>query len=177
MKPVYGVHLARVRANDDPEQLGRVRVVVPDVSAKAELWARVATLSAGPNRGTWFVPEAGDEVLVAFEAGDPRRPYVIGSLWSDDARPPETDPARKVVRERSLELEDGDGNELALDPGGVRVRAPARVTIQAGTLELSSSATDVSTGMARFSGVVQTDTLVATSVVAQSYTPGAGNIW
>jgi phage baseplate assembly protein V len=177
MNPVYGIHLARVAGNDDPEQLGRVRAVVPSVSGKDELWARVATLSAGPNRGTWFVPEVGDEVLVAFEAGDSRRPYVLGSLWNDKARPPETDPARKVVRERSLELGDENGNEVSLNPGGVHLRASAKVTIQASTLTLSSGATDVTTGMARFSGVVQTDTLIASSVVAQSYTPGAGNIW
>jgi phage baseplate assembly protein V len=177
MEPVYGVHLARVAANNDPEQLGRVRVVIPSVSPRRGDWARVATLSAGPNRGTWFVPEVGDEVLVAFEAGDVRRPYVLGALWNESARPPETDPARKAVCERSLALEDGSGNEIRLDPAGVRVQAPAKVTIQASGFELSSGATDVNTGIARFSGTVQTATLIATSVVAQSYTPGAGNIW
>jgi phage baseplate assembly protein gpV len=147
------------------------------VSPRRGAWARVATLSAGPDRGTWFVPEVGDEVLVAFEAGDPHRPYVLGSLWNANARPPETDPARKVVCEVSLALEDRNGNEVTLDSAGVRVRAPAKVTIQTGSFELSSGVADVNTGIARFAGTVQTATLIATSVVAQSYTPGAGNIW
>ena len=177
MEPVYGVHRASVVANDDPEQLGRVRIVVPDVAARKEIWARVATLSAGPGRGTWFVPEVGDEVLVAFEAGDPRQPYVLGSLWSQAARPPETDPARKVVQEPTLEVEDTNGNGIVLEPGGIRIRSAANVKVQTSTLELSSGIVYVNAGMARFGGVVQTDTLIATSVVAQSYTPGAGNVW
>ena len=177
MEPVYGVHLARVTANDDPEQLGRVRLVALGVTGKEEFWARVATLSAGPNRGTWFIPEVDDEVLVAFEAGDLRRPIVIGSLWNDVARPPETDPARKVVRERGIEVEDTNGNGIVLEPGGIRIRASANVKVQTSTLELSAGVTYVNAGLTRFSGVVQTETLIATSVIAQSYTPGAGNIW
>ena len=41
--------------------------------ASYEAWARLATLMGGPNRGSWFIPESGDEVLVCFEGGDPRR--------------------------------------------------------------------------------------------------------
>ena len=40
-------------------------------------------MMAGRNRGTWFVPEAGDEVLVAFEHGDVKEPYVIDALWCE----------------------------------------------------------------------------------------------
>ena len=48
-------------------------------------------MMAGRNRGTWFVPEVGDEVLVAFEHGDVKEPYVIGALWK--TRPPAESPA------------------------------------------------------------------------------------
>jgi phage baseplate assembly protein gpV len=177
MEPVYGVHVARVTANDDPEELGRVRLVVPDVTARKEVWARVATLSAGPGRGTWFVPEVGDEVLVAFEGGDPQRPYVLGSLWNAAARPPETEPAKKVVREPGLELRDANGNLIALEPPGIRIQSVASLKVSASTLELTGSIVYVNSSFTRFSGTIQADTLIATSVVAQSYTPGAGNIW
>ena len=55
-----------------------------------EAWARQATLMAGNDRGTWFIPEVDDELLVVFEAGDPSRPYVIGALWNGRDAPPET---------------------------------------------------------------------------------------
>ena len=45
---------------------------------------------AGRNRGSWFVPDAGDEVLVVFEAGDVEQPFVIGSLWNSTNPPPMT---------------------------------------------------------------------------------------
>ena len=54
--------------------------------------------------------------------------------------------------------------------GKVKIESPA-------TLELSAAMVEVNAGMARFSGVVQCSTLIANSVVASSYTPGAGNIW
>ena len=90
MATLQGVYSASVLDNHDPEGLARVRVRVSglaDTTGGNELWARVATMMAGRNRGTWFMPEAGDEVLVAFERGDLRVPYVIGALWNAKARP------------------------------------------------------------------------------------------
>src|SRR3954454_2165145 len=82
----YGVFPAQVSDNQDPDNQGRVKVKLPwspDASGGAyETWARLSTLMAGGSRGTWFVPEVGDEVLVAFEGGQPRRPYVLGALWN-----------------------------------------------------------------------------------------------
>ena len=54
------------------------------------MWARIATLMAGKERGTYFIPEVGDEVLVAFEHGDIHYPYIIGSLWNGKEKPFET---------------------------------------------------------------------------------------
>jgi uncharacterized protein involved in type VI secretion and phage assembly len=177
MEPVYGVYCGNVTANDDPEQLGRVRVVVPDVTGKDAPWARVATLNAGPGRGTWFVPEPGDEVVVVFEGGDTRRPLVLGSLWNAASPPPATDPNRAVIRVRAITVEDQNGNRITLEPGGPRVITSATLRAQVGMLETDASVCSFNTGIARFAGVVQTQTLVANSVVAFSYTPGAGNIW
>lgn len=90
----WGCFPALVTDNRDPEGLGRVAVKLPwfpDPAGEGyEAWARVATLMAGSNRGSWFIPDIGDEVLVMFEAGDPRRPVVIGALWNGQDTPPET---------------------------------------------------------------------------------------
>jgi phage baseplate assembly protein V len=177
MEPMYGVYRGKVTATDDPDQLGRVRVTVSGVRGSERAWAHVATLAAGPNRGTWFIPEIGDEVVVAFEAGDPRRPIVLGSLWTPDARPPSTDTSRAVIRVRAIDIEDQSGNELTLEPAGIRVRTPVTLRAHVTVLEANASTCSFNTGIARFSGSVQTQTLIANSVIASSYTPGAGNIW
>jgi uncharacterized protein involved in type VI secretion and phage assembly len=131
----YGVYPALVRDVKDPDGQGRVKVSLPwspDTGGGGyEAWARLATLMAGNNRGTWFVPDTGDEVLVTFEGGDPRRPYVVGGLWNGSDAPPDSmDGAgnnyRKVVRSRNgvrVTLDDQDGQEkLILEtPGGQKI--------------------------------------------------------
>ena len=103
---VNGVVPALVTNNTDPDRLGRVKLTFPWLSEHNESdWARVASLMAGQNRGAVFLPEVGDEVLVAFEHGDINYPYVLGSLWNAADRPPETnDNGRndvRVIRSRS----------------------------------------------------------------------------
>ena len=87
----FGVYSALVCDILDPDGLGRVKVTLPwspDAGgAGYEAWARLATLMAGNNRGSWFIPDVDDEVLVSFEGGDPRRPVVLGSLWNGKDRP------------------------------------------------------------------------------------------
>ena len=100
-------------------------------SAAYEAWARLATLMAGNNRGTWFIPDVDDEVLVMFEAGNPRRPFVVGAMWNGaDAPPEEMDGAGnnhlKVIRSRNgvrVVLDDTDGQEQLIveTPGGQRI--------------------------------------------------------
>ena len=128
----YGVYPALVTDVVDPDGQGRVRVELPwspDPEGDSyEAWARLATMMAGPDRGSWFVPDEDDEVLVTFEAGNPRRPYVVGALWNGQDDPPEQmDSAgrndKKVLRSRSgvqITLDDTDGQEtLKLEtPGG-----------------------------------------------------------
>jgi len=183
---------------------------VPGV-ADTGIWARVATMMAGRNRGTMFIPDVGDEVLVAFERGDLRLPYVIGALWNGKDTPPvsSADAATtRMIRSRSgvtfriddkatslvietpggqritlqdgpgtVRIEDENGNSMTLATSGVTVNASAKVTVNASTVEVNAGMITVNAGMSRFSGVVQCDTLVANSVAAASYTPGAGNIW
>jgi phage protein D len=79
--PIAGVVPALVTDVNDPNNLGRIKVSFPWLSdTYASDWARMVQVGAGDNRGASFLPEVNDEVLVAFEQGDWRRPYVIGSL-------------------------------------------------------------------------------------------------
>lgn len=115
-----GVVIGIVTNNKDPDELGRVRVSFPWFSDDDESeWARVASLMAGNDRGMFFLPEVDDEVLVAFEQGDIRRPYIIGSLWNGvDVVPAEfsNDGENNVrlIKSRSghlIKLDDTDGSE------------------------------------------------------------------
>lgn len=117
---VSGVVVGVVTNNQDPEGMGRVKVKFPWLSDENESnWARVATPTAGQGRGFYFLPEVEDEVLVAFEQGDVRFPYVVGSLWNGkDAPPASNDDGKnnvRVIKSRSghvVRLSDEDGKEL-----------------------------------------------------------------
>ncbi|GMT48089.1 MAG: phage tail protein [bacterium] len=90
-KKTAGVAAGIVTNNQDPDGLGRVKIKFPWLSDDNESdWVRIATFMAGSERGSFFLPEVGDEVLVAFEHGDINHPYVIGALWNGVATPPET---------------------------------------------------------------------------------------
>jgi len=129
----YGVAPATVIDITDPDGHGRVQVTLPwcpdSGGGRYEAWARVATLFAGKDRGSWFMPEVGDELLVAFEHGDPTRPYVLGALWNGSDTPPESANAQnnlKIIKSRNgvtVTLDDSNGQEkLILEtPGGQKV--------------------------------------------------------
>jgi uncharacterized protein involved in type VI secretion and phage assembly len=109
---IYGAAIGLVINNLDSIGEGRVQLQLPWLPGY-EPWARVAVLSAGMSRGTYFIPQVGDEVLVIFNHGDIREPYVIGSLWNTTDRPPAlltTDPVNKrIIRTplgHQIEFED-----------------------------------------------------------------------
>ncbi len=79
---LHGVYRGVVADVDDPEQGGRVKVNVPAVMGDDAIWAPV--LSHGHRV---FVPDPGAEIVVAFEAGDPTMPIVIGTLPAGPAPP------------------------------------------------------------------------------------------
>src|SRR5262249_45327873 len=123
-------------------------------------WAKVASPMAGKGRGFFFRPEVGDEVLVAFEQGDARRPYVIGAVWSTADTPPPDDGQRgknnwRFIRSRSghlITLDDTAGSELieVVDKdGNCRVLLDAakkkiRVACDQGDVEVSTGQGKVS---------------------------------
>lgn len=85
---VYGLVLGLVTKNKDPEKLGRVKVKYHMLDQQVESdWCRVVTFYAGPNRGSYFVPEVDDEVVIGFEHGDVNFPYILGSVWNGKDKP------------------------------------------------------------------------------------------
>ena len=165
---IYGVAVGLVIDNKDPQALGRVRLKLPALSDdEIGHWARIAVLMAGADRGTFFPPEVGDEVLVAFEHGDIARPYVLGGLWNGQDKPPETNADGKnnlrLVKSRSghlIRLDDSDGaekieivdksggNSITIDTANnaITITSAADVTIDApqGTLKLSAQTIEIS---------------------------------
>ena len=116
---IQGVVVGIVTNNEDPEKLGRVKVMIPRISSEDEShWARVCSFMSGNDRGAFFLPEVDDEVLLAFEHGDINTPYVIGSLRNGkDSLPQEngegTDDIR-LIKSRSghlIVMDDTDGSE------------------------------------------------------------------
>lgn len=81
---IQGLQIGIVTAlESDPESQDRIRVRLPIINAAEDgIWSRVACLDAGNNRGTFFRPEIGDEVIVGFLNNDPRHPVVLGMLNS-----------------------------------------------------------------------------------------------
>ncbi len=132
---LYGVYPAQVTNIVDTDGQGRVKVKLPwapdSGSGGYEVWARLAVLMAGNDRGTWFIPDPNDEVLIAFEGGDARRPYVLGMLWNGQDAPPETmDGAgannKKTICSRTgikITFDDTGGSEVLTlkTPGGQSV--------------------------------------------------------
>ena len=161
----YGVYPAIV--SDIKDSGGRVKVTLPwspdNGSAKYEVWARIATLMGGNKRGSFFIPDKGDEVLVVFEAGDVRRPYVIGGLWNGTDAPPESMDSngkndKKVLCSRSgvkVTLDDTSGQEKFIaetpssGPSLTLKKGPSSVEISDGSgnsITLDSSGITMQTG-------------------------------
>jgi uncharacterized protein involved in type VI secretion and phage assembly len=147
MSRMQGVVVGIVKSVQDPQNLGRVQVFFPWLSDdNRSQWARMATLMTGPKRGSWFMPEVDDEVLVAFEHGDVQHPYIVGFLWNGADKPPESDCKNRVILTpggHTLRFEDTDNNKkiiirssnghtIALDdtPGGQTITLTTKINQQ-----------------------------------------------
>lgn len=115
----YGVAIAQVTNNKDEKELGRIKVKFPWLSDTDEsFWARVVTPMAGNGYGIYFLPQVGDEVLVAFEHGMIEFPYILGALWNGIDKPPDTNSDgennKRIIKSRSghiIRLDDTKGKE------------------------------------------------------------------
>lgn len=171
---IEGVAIAEVINNLDLTGLGRVQVRLPWLPGM-EPWARVAV----PNSGIYFIPQVKDEVLVAFNQGDVRDPYIIGSLWSSLDRPPTSIPTDAVTKRiictplvNEIELDDlthsititssiGHTIKIALDKieistsGGtasVALDAKGGVSIQGTSIELKAPTITIDGGKVDIKG-------------------------
>jgi uncharacterized protein involved in type VI secretion and phage assembly len=135
---IYGVVVGVVTNIDDPDSLARVKVSYPWMGDDAESpWARVVTPMAGNDRGIVCRPEVGDEVLLLFEHGDVRFPYVIGGVWSavntaPQHRGTDTDNNVRLIRSRS-------GHEIMLDDTSGSEKIVIVDSSESHKIELSSS--------------------------------------
>ena len=109
-----GVYVGVVTNNKDPDNQARVKVRFPWLDDELEShWCRLATIYAGSGRGSYFVPEVGDEVLLVFELGDMNQPFVIGSLWNGKDDLPE--PGHPDGQDNHKVIETRSGHRICFD--------------------------------------------------------------
>ncbi len=217
-----GALLAKVVSVQDPHNRNRIQVRVYNVDGIKDqdgaVWARVVVPFAGNNRGAFFIPDVGDEVLVVYLSGDSRFPVVLGGLWNGHDTAPDaiggsgtsvdrwtitgkagtkiaiiedstgptiqfTTPGQLTGKmtdsDGSIEFSDANQTSVRIDSSGVTVNAPtAQVQVTAASsMSITAPQVSVNAAMATFSGIVQCQVMQATTVVAATYTPGAGNVW
>ena len=151
MAMVNGVVVGVVTAVD----VGTVKLNFPwlDVNHETD-WVRIATTMSGNNAGSCFMPDVDDEVLVAFEHGDTRFPYVIGFTWNGVDLPPSSDVRdRKLMSKRghmirfldsspdsgskgALVVEDAYGNRITMSEGKIVVQGKFMIEIEAPAIYL-----------------------------------------
>ena len=194
----FGLYPAIVTAVVDPRSLGRVEVKFPWLGSDGDevrAWATLLTPYAEDGQGWEFIPSVDTQVVVGFEAGDLRRPYVVGAAWNGREALPE-DPTegndKRLVRTRSgslLEFDDTSGaakvtlsmrsgHVLVMDDAAQEVKlthsngctitldAAGNVKVNANlNVDVTASVMNVHAGVANFDGVVNCATLVASSGV------------
>jgi uncharacterized protein involved in type VI secretion and phage assembly len=194
----FGVYPAIVTDIVDADGLGRVQVSFPWLGQAGEdvrAWATLCTPYADDDQGIEFIPAVDSQVVVAFEAGDLRRPYVLGAAWNGREALPETPAApndKRLIKTRSgslLEFVDTDGSEkvtlstasgheLVLDNGGqsvklthangamLEINASGQVSVTANsTIELTASALNVHAATATFDGMITCTTVICNTGV------------
>jgi uncharacterized protein involved in type VI secretion and phage assembly len=193
--PLYvGLYPALVTNIVDPENLGRIQVKFPSLGESGDdvrAWATLLTPYADDNQGFEILPAVDTQVVVGFEAGNPRRPYILGSCWNGRESLPESPQAannKRLIKTRSgslLEFDDSEGaakvtvsmksgHQLVLDDGALEVslkhsngctivfNAGGQIEIQANaTVEITASALNVHAATATFDGMVNCTTLNA----------------
>ena len=190
----FGVYPAIVTNIVDPKSLGRIEVKFPTLGTDGDpvrAWATLLTPYADDQQGYYVLPSVDTQVVVAFEAGNLRRPYIVGSCWNGKERQPSTPESannKRLIKTRSgslLEFDDTagaskitistqSGHTLLLDDGGMQITLthangsviafnPAgQIQITANaTVEVTASAMNVHAPAATFDGIVNCTTLNA----------------
>lgn len=149
-KRFYGVTTGRVINMIDPMLLGRVQITLPFIDdLDLSPYARIATPMSGVLSGVSFLPQIGDEVLVAFEQGDVNVPYIIGSLWNGLAPPFPNFPVPDSPVRTSYSIRTLTGNMLMIveEPPMIQIVAPLAgqsiLMNNAGTAVLSATSVSI----------------------------------
>ena len=122
---------------DEDQDIGRVKVKFPSLSdADESTWARVVSPGAGGGRGMHFVPNIDDEVLVAFEQGDLRRPVVIGGLWNGSNKPWGTNATAIDSSGKSIQwgVKSRTGHQILVNEDSGDDKNSVKILMQDGTL-------------------------------------------
>jgi uncharacterized protein involved in type VI secretion and phage assembly len=191
----YGLYPALVTDLVDPDGLGRIELDFPWLGSpgrdEVRAWATLLSPYADDDQGLQTLPEIGSQVVVGFEAGNLRRPYIVGACWNGQEALPSTPQAPnniRVLKTRSgskLEFDDSDGavkvtlttaggHRVELDDGGssitVRHSGGSSITFAAsgnievtatGTVELTASVLNVHAPVANFDGNITCMNLTA----------------
>ncbi len=150
----HGLYRATVVDATDPRG-SRLRVRVPSLTDAPVAWAPAL-------RDIGARPPVGEQVLVGFEAGQMATPYVVGVLTTGSPAP--------------VEIADENGNSIRLTSSGIEINGAAEIRLTTSTVTVTAGSVKVDAEMSESAGVVEASTLIADSVIAVSYSPGAGNI-
>lgn len=127
-----GLVVGNVTSVEDPDGEGKVEIEFPWMEGRnRSFWAPPATLMAGGGRGSYFMPEQGDEVLVGFDHGRFEHPFIVGYLWNGASQPPDDDidPSVRRIRtvsghtidfddrddDKKIQITSATGNQITLD--------------------------------------------------------------
>jgi phage protein D/phage baseplate assembly protein gpV len=132
-EPVHGVVVATVRTvNPLLYQLGVHFPPLPDTDT---VTVRCATFMAGADRGGYFLPAVGDQVLVAFADGDTTQGYALGSLWSlSDTKPAQLPGVHRLKSKAgTVTLDDVQNTIVVEHPGGASITMAADGSVSVAT--------------------------------------------
>jgi uncharacterized protein involved in type VI secretion and phage assembly len=203
----YGLYPALVVDIVDKDRMGRIKVNFPSLDdGRAFVWARLVSCYAEGNQGFQFMPSVGTEVVVAFEAGNPARAYIVGAVWNGVETPPE--PAAQANDKRVLVTRSGSrlafddkegaakitlsmrsGHTLELDDQAQRVSLQhasgcslvldsTNVSITANvSVTVNAAMVDINAPTVNCSGHINCASIATGSITSGVYSPGAGNVW
>jgi phage protein D len=119
------VVLGVVTNNQDPQNLGRVRVKFPALGDTEGNWARVCTPGAGKKKGVMMIPQVGDEVVIGFEHDDVNQPFILGSVWNGQ------DTAADAVPPMAQKAGGGGAPKDVIEEGSFALQSQKRVLVDA----------------------------------------------
>ncbi len=129
---INSIMVGIVTNNKDPDTLGRVKVALPALSDVESFWAPVGLPAGGKERGISMLPRVGDQVIVAFENGDPSYPYVIGSIFNG-----------KDMPGKELALTDGSFSLKSIEKGNIHTAKDMTVWVDKGKLDIKVDSGDI----------------------------------